>query len=225
MVGTARCAVRSSQRDDPALKFVNQPDRQALFDDASVGQLGKNVPCGIIRQTSGHSRLDGLLPAFGGGDCKSRLDTGRNCWSVALIFAVDYTSPACLRSRLLGDMREVLKQLFVKDSELNRRISQSIRAACLRDGTILVCGIVILALALFAWCALRFGFSFDFWFIPFFYALIFAPTFVVLAAMDILRRGWTLKRVFALLCSAVAVALVAALMYVRIHINASPKAG
>jgi hypothetical protein len=117
----------------------------------------------------------------------------------------------------LGDMREILKQLFVKDSDLNRRMGEAVRGACLRDGTILVCGISILTLAIFAWCALHFGLPRDFWFIPFFYAMIFAPTFTVLATMDVLKRGWTLKRAIALLCSAVAVALVAALIYVRIH--------
>jgi hypothetical protein len=116
-------------------------------------------------------------------------------------------------------MRELLKQLFIKDSDLNRRMGEAVRAACLRDGTILVCSIVILALATFGWCASHFGFSHDVWFIPLFCSMIFAPAFVVLAAMDILKRGWTLKRVFALLCSAVAVALVAVLMYVRIHQN------
>jgi hypothetical protein len=114
-------------------------------------------------------------------------------------------------------MREILKQLFVKDSDLNRRMGDAVRAACLRDGTILICGISILALAIFAWCALHFGLRRDFWIIPFFYAMIFAPTFIVLATMDVLKRGWTLKRVIAILCSAVAIALVAALIYVRIH--------
>src|SRR5271155_4037432 len=118
---------------------------------------------------------------------------------------------------LLGDMREILKQLFAKDSDLNRRMGEAVRAACLRDGTILVCGISILVLAIFAWCALHFGLPRDFWIIPFFYAMIFAPTFIVLATMDVLKRGWTLKRAIAFLCSAVAVALVAVLIYVRIH--------
>ncbi|MGH7988564.1 MAG: hypothetical protein ACREDS_00010 [Limisphaerales bacterium] len=116
-------------------------------------------------------------------------------------------------------MCEFIKQLFVKDSELNRRIGQSIRAACFRDGTVLICSIVILVLAIFAWFALHFGFSRDFWLIPFFYAMIFSPAFVMLAAMDIFKRGWTLKRIFALLCSVVGVALVAALIYFRIHQN------
>jgi hypothetical protein len=35
-VGTARCAVRSSQRDDPTLKFVNQPDKHNIYDITSV---------------------------------------------------------------------------------------------------------------------------------------------------------------------------------------------
>jgi hypothetical protein len=89
----------------------------------------------------------------------------------------------------LGDMREVIKQLFVKDSDLNRRISGFIRRALLRDDTIFACGIVILTLAAFAQFAFHLGASRDVWFFPFFYALIFAPGFAVLAAMDVLKRG------------------------------------
>jgi hypothetical protein len=114
-------------------------------------------------------------------------------------------------------MREVIKQLFFKDSDLNRRISESIRAAFLRDGTVLICSIVVLASVIFALCALHFGFLQDFWLIPLLYSFLFAPVFGVLAVIDILKRGWTSKRGLAVLCSAVAVALVAALMYLRIH--------
>jgi len=117
----------------------------------------------------------------------------------------------------LGDMREVIKQLLVKDSDLNRRISEYIRRALLRDDTIFGCGIVILTLAVLAQFAFHLGRSSDIWFFPFFYALIFAPTFGVLATMDIIKRGWTLKRFLAILCSAVAVVLVAIQIYVRIH--------
>jgi hypothetical protein len=114
-------------------------------------------------------------------------------------------------------MRELLKQLLVKDSDMNRRISESVRAACLRDGTILVCSVVVLALSAFALYAVRFGFPFGWWCIPAIYSMFFAPTFFVLAAMDIMKRGRTSKRVYALLCSSVAVGLTAILFFYRMH--------
>jgi ABC-type glycerol-3-phosphate transport system permease component len=114
-------------------------------------------------------------------------------------------------------MRELLKQLFVKDSDMNRRMGEAVRAACLRDGTILVCSVVVLALSAFALCAFRFGFPFDCWSIPAIYSMIFAPTFVVLAAMDIMKRGRTSKRVYSLLCSGMAVGLTATVFYYRMH--------
>jgi peptidoglycan/LPS O-acetylase OafA/YrhL len=113
-------------------------------------------------------------------------------------------------------MHDLIKQLFVKDSDLNRRISQSIQAAYLRDSTILICSIVSLVLAIFAWIASYFGFPLDFWSIPLFLAFLFAPVFGVLAALDMLKRERTLKRFLALLCAAATVVVVAYQIYVKI---------
>ena len=112
-------------------------------------------------------------------------------------------------------MREVIKQLFVKDSDLNRRIGASIRRAILRDDTILICSIVILVLASFALCAFHFNFPRDFWLIPLCYSFFFAPAFALLSVVDIFKRGWSTNRLFALLLSSVAVALVAFVFYLR----------
>ena len=115
----------------------------------------------------------------------------------------------------LGNMREIIKQLFAKDSGLNRRISASVQRFILRDDAIFICSIVILFLALFALCAFHYGFPRDFWIIPLLYSMIFAPAFVLLSVLDIFKRGWTTARLFALLLSLFAVALVALLIYLR----------
>lgn len=119
-------------------------------------------------------------------------------------------------------MRKILKQLFYKNSDLNRRLSGLIQKAFFRDETLLICSLFFLGLAMFAYGAFRFGLPRVFWAMPLTCSILYGPTFGPLAVIDILKRGWTRWRFFALLCSAAGIALVAVTIHDWIrHLSAA----
>ena len=116
-------------------------------------------------------------------------------------------------------MRALLKQVFAKDSDLNWRLTNFTRAFYLRHDMLLIGSVGIFALAVFGWSISHFVILRDFGATVFTLVLLFSPVFVVLAIMDILKSGLTRNRIIALVCSAVAVGLVAARVYIVIHPN------
>jgi hypothetical protein len=114
-------------------------------------------------------------------------------------------------------MSTFLKQMFVKDSDFNRRGSEFLRTTCFGTRFLLTGSSVVLVLALLGWCGLLSP-AFR-WFTPYAFVVVMflAPAFTVIALMDIRRSGWTLSRCVALVCSAVAVALLVIAVYQVIH--------
>jgi hypothetical protein len=87
----------------------------------------------------------------------------------------------------------------------------------LKHDLLLICSVGVLALELLVWI-MHFYMLFPRLCLSLSaYAFIFAPVFIVLAVMDILKRGLTWQRIVAFLCSLSAVILVAVTIYLKLH--------
>jgi hypothetical protein len=109
--------------------------------------------------------------------------------------------------KIVGLGGTLLKQMWVKHSYFNRRINEFLRTCYVGARSLLVCSVVALMLAMLGWWGL-FWPAFR-WFTPCAFAIlvVLAPAFTVVAVMDIRRSGWASSRSIALVCSAVALAL------------------
>jgi hypothetical protein len=111
----------------------------------------------------------------------------------------------------------LLKQMFVKYSDFNRRFNEFLRTCYLGARPLLAGSAVALLLAMLGWLGLiRPAFR---WVTPYAFAIIvvLAPAFTAVAVMDIRRSGWASSRFVALVCSAVAVALMVMASYQMIY--------
>lgn len=110
-------------------------------------------------------------------------------------------------------MSTFLRQMFVKDSVVNRRASELLHttrfgARALLVGSLVALSLVTLGWGGLVWPDLRMVMPYAFVTVMF-----VAPALIVVVVMDIRRSGWTWSRSAALACSIAAVALLAAAAY------------
>ena len=95
--------------------------------------------------------------------------------------------------------------------------TESVRKFLLKYDILLICSIGVLALQLLVW-TMHFYMLFPRLDLSLSaYPFIVAPVFAVLAVVDIIKRGFTWKRLVAFLCASSSVVLVAVTIYLKIH--------
>ena len=153
------------------------------------------------------------------------LDSLKNDWAargIGVLCCVFYGGLLMLcinkiRNKSWGEFWNRIFSLKRKKPVRNSKFDNYVREFASRHDILLIGSLIIFGLAIFGWCMSYFAISHEVEKMIFLDLVFFAPSFVLLSLLDIFKRGFTVTRIVALLCSAFALLLLAIWIYAIIH--------